>query len=84
MFSDAWFDLLTAHRGGDILVSAATAIFGEIPIGIVLAMIAAKLLRAAQPATTSRRDSRIVVTVYPSATEIYGVATLPVPTSSRR
>ncbi len=34
LICDAWFDLLTAHRGGDLLVSAATALFGEIPIAV--------------------------------------------------
>jgi hypothetical protein len=45
LLCDAWFDVLTAHGGG-LLVSAATALLGEIPAAIVLAMIASKLLRA--------------------------------------
>ncbi len=47
LMCDAWFDLLTAHRGGDLLVSTATALFGEIPLSIVLAAISTGLLRAA-------------------------------------
>jgi hypothetical protein len=46
LLCDAWFDLLTAHRGGDLLVSAATALFGEIPIATVLAAMSVRLLRA--------------------------------------
>jgi hypothetical protein len=51
LMCDAWFDLLTAHRGGDLLVSTVTAVFGEIPIAIVLAAIATRLLRATVRAT---------------------------------
>ena len=46
LLCDAWFDLLTAHGGNDRLVSSLTALFGEIPIAILLAAIAARLLRA--------------------------------------
>ncbi len=46
LLCDAWFDLLTAHGGNDLLVSTMTALFGEIPIAILLAAIAARLLRA--------------------------------------
>jgi hypothetical protein len=41
-----WFDLPTAHRGGDLLVSTASALFGEIPLAIFLAAISTRLLRA--------------------------------------
>jgi hypothetical protein len=46
LLCDVWFDLLTAHGGKDLLVSIITALFGEIPIAILLAAIAARLLRA--------------------------------------
>jgi hypothetical protein len=46
LLSDAWFDLLTAHRGTDLLVSTVTALFVEIPIAIVLAAISTTLFRA--------------------------------------
>jgi hypothetical protein len=46
LICDAWFDLLTAHRGGDLLVSTATALFGEIPLAVLLAAISTRLLRA--------------------------------------
>jgi hypothetical protein len=49
LLCDAWFDLLTAHRGGALLVSATTAVFAEIPIAIRVAGISAKLLRANGP-----------------------------------
>jgi uncharacterized membrane protein len=46
LLCDAWFDLLTAHQGGDLVVSTVTAVFGEIPIAVVLATISTRLLRA--------------------------------------
>ena len=46
LLCDAWFDVLTAHGGRDLLVSAATALLGEIPGAIVLAAISIRLLRA--------------------------------------
>jgi hypothetical protein len=46
LLCDAWFDLLMAQSGNDLLVSTVTAVFGEIPIAILLAAIAARLLRA--------------------------------------
>jgi hypothetical protein len=51
LMCDAWFDLLTAHRGGDLLMSTVTAVFGEIPIAIVLAAISTRLLRATMRST---------------------------------
>jgi hypothetical protein len=86
MFTDAWFDLLTAHRGGDLLISAATAIFGEIPIAVVLATIAAKLLRERPPASTPMQTSHPLVLAYPSATGAQADApvAVPVPVPRRR
>jgi hypothetical protein len=49
LLCDAWFDVLTAHGGRDLLVSAATALLGEIPGAIVLAAISIRLLRANAP-----------------------------------
>jgi hypothetical protein len=46
LLSDAWFDMLTAHRGADLLVSAVTAMFGEVPVAIMLAATSTRLLRA--------------------------------------
>jgi hypothetical protein len=46
LLCDAWFDLLMAHHGGYLIVSTVTALFGEIPIAIVLAETSTRLLRA--------------------------------------
>jgi hypothetical protein len=54
LLCDAWFDLLTAHRGSDLLVSAATAIFGEIPLAVLLGVTAMRLLRAGIAVPASR------------------------------
>ena len=34
LLSDAWFDVLTAHGGHDLLLSAMSALFGEIPAAV--------------------------------------------------
>jgi hypothetical protein len=52
LLCDAWFDLLSAHGSG-LLVSASTALFGEIPLAIVMAAIAARLMRAYIPVSTA-------------------------------
>lgn len=49
LFCDAWFDVLTAHPGPDLLVSTVTALLVEIPAAIMLAVTASKLLRASAP-----------------------------------
>jgi putative effector of murein hydrolase LrgA (UPF0299 family) len=55
LLCDAWFDVLTAHRGGDLLISTMTALFVEIPIAIGLAAMSTRLLRAGMrmPASTA-------------------------------
>jgi hypothetical protein len=55
LVSDAWFDVLTAHGGRDLLVSAATALLGEIPGAVVLAAISIRLLRANAPVVPQTR-----------------------------
>jgi putative effector of murein hydrolase LrgA (UPF0299 family) len=57
LLCDAWFDLLTAHRGGDLLVSTLTALFGEIPIAIGLAAMSTRLLRAGMRISAGTQDS---------------------------
>lgn len=46
LLCDAWFDLLSAQPGAGLLVSASTALFGEIPLAVVMAAIAARLMRS--------------------------------------
>ncbi len=55
LLCDAWFDVLTAHGGRDLLVSAAAALLGEIPGAIVLAAISIRLLRANAPVVPRTR-----------------------------
>jgi hypothetical protein len=49
LVSDAWFDLLTARVGACLAISAATAIFGELPLAALLARVAGRLWRESQP-----------------------------------
>ena len=43
---DAWFDVITATGRSDRLVSLATAVFGEIPLAVVLFWAAWRVLHA--------------------------------------
>jgi len=43
---DAWFDVVTATGRADRMVSLATAVFGEIPLAIVLFWAAWRVLHA--------------------------------------
>jgi hypothetical protein len=41
---DVWFDVLTAGPRNDLLVSIATAVFGNIPLAILLVVVAYRLV----------------------------------------
>ncbi len=45
LLCDAWFDVLTASRL-DVVVSLATAVFAEIPLGVVMVRLAVRLLQS--------------------------------------
>ena len=45
LLCDAWFDVLTASRD-DLVVSLASALFAEIPLGILMVRLAVRLLQA--------------------------------------
>lgn len=45
LLCDAWFDILTAHPGRCMILSIATAMFAELPVAILLGVIAIELLR---------------------------------------
>ena len=46
LLCDAWFDILTAHGGRCLAASIATAVFGELPIAVLLGAISLRLLHA--------------------------------------
>jgi hypothetical protein len=46
LLCDAWFDVVTAHGGPCLAVSAATALLAEIPIAILLGLTSIRLLYA--------------------------------------
>ena len=50
LFSDAWFDILTAHGGLCRTVSVATAVLAEIPLALMLSVISGRLLHASASA----------------------------------
>jgi hypothetical protein len=44
LLCDAWFDLLTANGHRDLIASAASAMFGEVPLAIMLILISIRAL----------------------------------------
>jgi hypothetical protein len=44
LLTDVWFDVLTAAPRGEILVSIASAVFGNIPLAILLVVVAYRLI----------------------------------------
>jgi hypothetical protein len=46
LLTDVWFDVLTAGPRNDLLVSIATAVFGNIPLAILLVVVAYRLIMA--------------------------------------
>jgi hypothetical protein len=46
LLTDVWFDVLTAAPRNDLLVSIGTAVFGNIPLAILLIMVAHRLIMA--------------------------------------
>jgi hypothetical protein len=42
---DAWFDVVTATGRADQLVSLATAVFGELPLAVLLFVAARRIIR---------------------------------------
>jgi hypothetical protein len=59
LFCDAWFDVSTAHGGRCLLLSITTAVFGEIPIGILLGLLSVRLQRASRDAAPRDAASSI-------------------------
>jgi hypothetical protein len=46
LLTDVWFDVLTAAPRDNLLVSIATAVFGNIPLAILLVVVAYRLIMA--------------------------------------
>jgi hypothetical protein len=47
LLCDAWFDLLTANGHRQLIVSAASALFGELPLAAMLCLVSIRALRMA-------------------------------------
>jgi hypothetical protein len=59
LLCDAWFDVITAHSGRCLVLSITTAVFGEIPIGVLLGLISIRLLYASREAVDGHGSSPI-------------------------
>lgn len=55
---DAWFDVLTASAGSDWYESLAAAMFGEIPMTVVLTAVAVWAARSTSPREAGGRCDR--------------------------
>lgn len=51
LFVDAWFDVTSAAPGSDLAAAIVMAAFAEIPIALVCALLAARILRTPFPRT---------------------------------
>ena len=47
LLCDAWFDLLTANGHRQLILSAVTALFGELPLAAMLCLVSVRFLRLA-------------------------------------
>ena len=57
LLCDAWFDLLTAHGHRQFILSAATALFGELPLAAMLCLVSIRALRMAGRAARGLEQS---------------------------
>ena len=62
LLTDVWFDVMTAAPRNDLLVSIASAVFGNIPLAMLLAVVAYRLIMAtAHNARRMAGDDRVDV-----------------------
>jgi hypothetical protein len=60
LLCDAWFDLLTANGHRDLIVSAASALFGELPLATMLILISIRALHVgARAARALQQDAQV-------------------------
>ncbi len=57
LLCDAWFDLLTANGHGQLIVSAVTALCGELPLAAILCLVSIRALRMAGRAASGLGQS---------------------------
>ena len=60
LLCDAWFDLFTANGHRQLIVSGATALFGELPLAAMLSLLSVRALRVgARAASAMEQDARV-------------------------
>jgi len=57
LLCDAWFDLLTANGHRQLIVSAVTALLGELPLAAILGLVSIRSLRMGGGATRGLKQS---------------------------
>jgi len=61
LLCDAWFDLFTANGHRQLIASAATALFGELPLAAMLSLLSIRALRLqVRAARALEQDARVI------------------------
>jgi hypothetical protein len=61
---DAWFDLFTANGHRQLIVSAATALFGELPLAVMLSLLSVRALRVVARAARAMEQNAPVTSLW--------------------
>ena len=64
LLCDAWFDLFTANGHRQLIVSAATALFGELPLAVMLSLLSVRALRVGARATRAMEQNAPVTSLW--------------------
>jgi hypothetical protein len=57
LLADAWFDIMSAHKGADLRESAAMAVFVELPLAVISYVVAHRIIQANQRLATDLAET---------------------------
>ena len=64
LLCDAWFDLFTANGHRDVIVSAASALFAEVPLAAMLSLLSVRALRVGARAARAMEQNAPVTSLW--------------------
>ncbi|MGD0594806.1 MAG: hypothetical protein ABSB54_14140 [Acidimicrobiales bacterium] len=64
LLCDAWFDLFTANGHRDVIVSAASALFAEVPLAAMLSLLSVRALRIGARAARALEQNAPVTSLW--------------------
>ncbi len=64
LLCDAWFDLFTANGHRQLIVSAAAALFGELPLAVMLSLLSVRALRVGARAARAMEQNAPVTSLW--------------------